>query len=151
MTKPTSSPKKTFGTASSLQKTELEGARYSGSDEVLVIIKIFKLFSRPHMSSKYGVSYTVGKLFIILVRICKIWVTKPNYLVARGLQSWKKKVQFHKSISSKNFFLGWVNTITQGAFRITFDLIGIWPLTASKPPKRIFSQFFNLQGPLATK
>ena len=87
MTKPTSSPKKTFGTASSLQKTELEGARYSGSDEVLVIIKIFKLFSRPHMSSKYGVSYTVGKLFIILVRICKIWVTKPNYLVARGLQS----------------------------------------------------------------
>ena len=103
------------------------------------------------MSSKYGVSYTVGKLFIILVRICKIWVTKPNYLVARGLQSRKKKVQFHKSISSKNFFGGWVNTITQGAFRITFDLIGIWPLRASKPPKRIFSPFFNLQGPLATK
>ena len=55
MTKQTSSPKKTFGTASSLQKTELEGARYSGSDEVLVIIKIFKLFSRPYVIEIWSV------------------------------------------------------------------------------------------------
>ena len=43
-------------------KTELKGHKIQGCHEISVMSQIFKLLSWPHITSKYGVSYTDGKV-----------------------------------------------------------------------------------------
>ena len=120
-------------------KTELIGHQIQGCHEISVMSQIFKFLSRPHITSKYGVSYTVGKVLQSTLRICKVWVTKPNYLVARGL--WRLKngekicfggfeaVRGHIPMRSKVILKApWVMVLTQPPQKNLLDIL-LWNWT----------------------
>ena len=63
-------------------------------------------------------SYTIGKLVMSLLRICMSLVSKPNYLVARGLKRKKNRVPFLRCLKGlKNFWHG-VTFLTSRAFSL---------------------------------
>ena len=109
--------------------------------------KNYKLLSWPYMTTKYGVSYTVGKVLQSTLRICKVWVTKPNYLVARG--PWRLKN------GEKIRFGGFEAVRGHIPMRSKVILKAPWVMVLTQPQKKFCSiyfceigpSFFNFEGP----
>ena len=99
------------------------------------------------MTTKYRVSYTVRKVLQSSLKICKVWVTKPNYLVARGpwrLKNWEK-IRFGGFEAVRGHI----------PMRSKVILKAPWVMVLTQPPKKICSiyfceigpSFFNFEGP----
>ena len=99
------------------------------------------------MTTKYRVSYTVRKVLQSSLKICKVWVTKPNYLVARG--PWRLKN------GEKIRFGGFEAVRGHIPMRSKVILKAPWVMVFNQPKKNFCSiyfceigpSFFNFEGP----